>query len=123
MIVAENLAGFRGDSCLVQDEDTGEYFLVSTVTKADFADTAGEVDTFAFRADADGNVFDWDDVAGGADMTRDDVIAILASGELYDWASEGDSGWVDDDYLADLKDLYSAEDWEDFTRDDPAFDV
>lgn len=99
-IVEEFLDGFRGDACLVRDHH-GNYFVVSTVSRAEFEHSYGAIETLAFRSNAEGVVDNWMDVAGGGDMTRDEVIVLIAEGDLNDWDSEDDSFFQheDVDYL------------------------
>ena len=63
-----------GMSAVLLRSEGGDYFLVSTIPEA--FDT-GEPETLAFKADEDGQVLDWDDVAGGILQTREQVIAEL----------------------------------------------
>lgn len=98
-IIEDQLDGFRGDACLVVD-DNGNYFVVSTITRAMFPHAYGDIETLAFRANEDGTVDEWMDVAGGGDMTRADVIAQIEAGDLNLWASDDDSYYDHDpDYL------------------------
>lgn len=90
-IVEDSLPNFRGDACMVYDDETGEFFVVSTITDDLNPNAYGEIETLAFRCDEYGIIHDWADVAGGADMTRDDVLEQLASGDLYDWSSDEES--------------------------------
>lgn len=101
IIVEDLLEGFRGDACLVKDGH-GNYFVVSTITREQFPHAYGDIETLAFRANEDGTVSSWADVAGGGDMTRSDVLAQISSGDLYEWESEDDSYlFHDPDYLED----------------------
>jgi hypothetical protein len=90
-IVEDSLPNFRGDACMVYNDETGEFFVVSTITEDISPHSYGSVETLAFRCDEYGIIHDWADVAGGGEMTRDDVLEQLASGDLYDWYSEDES--------------------------------
>lgn len=61
----------NGDACLVALDMPArtQYFVVSSV---DALITGPE--TLAFRADADGEVSSWTEVAGGRGMSREEVI-------------------------------------------------
>ncbi len=56
-------------------EQDGEFFFLSYIPAA--FDTGGP-ETLVFPADADGNVTDWGDIAGGRDMSLDDAEQDLA---------------------------------------------
>ena len=101
-IVDDNLEGFRGRACLVLCEETDDYFVISTITDHG---AYGEMQSMAFKADEDGNVVDWLEVAGGGNMTREDVLEYLSNCELEDISSFDRYMFADDE-------------WEDFLRDD-----
>ena len=65
------LSGFRGNACLVMRE--GQYFVVSTAN----VPFSGP-ETLVFRANYDGRVTNWSEVAGGRGMSRDEAIADLS---------------------------------------------
>lgn len=103
-IIEDSLEGFRGDACLVMDAE-GNFFVVSTVTKAQFAHAYGAIETLAFLADEEGSIVNWTEVAGGGDMSREDVLAQLEEGDwdvpdLDDYADMFDV----DDYVGDDED-------------------
>jgi hypothetical protein len=68
--VIRELTGFTGQACLVRRGD--EHFVVSSVV----APYTG-AETLVFPADADGEVADWIDVAGGRGVSREEAIAEL----------------------------------------------
>lgn len=75
----KELKDFRGKACLVQDEPTGEYFVVSSVlfdaSIVPLMGAAGE--TLVFRANSEGDVTDWMEVAGGKNQSREYAMASL----------------------------------------------
>lgn len=107
-IVAE-LEGFRGEACLVQDEETQRFFVVSSVDTStmfagmsamfgsgDIFSSIGGPETLVFPADKDGNVTDWGEVTGGRGVSREaairDLDAWLRDGakDPWSWADESD---------------------------------
>lgn len=83
-LIEDNLPGFRGQACLVQNEETEEFFVISTVTPHS-SEYDGDFETLAFRADADGSIIDWMEVAGGRNMSTADVIGCLVDGDLFSY--------------------------------------
>lgn len=72
-IVQKHLPGdWTGDVWLVKDTDTDEHFVVSGT---DAAFTGWEV--LVFPADAEGEVTNWIEVAGGRGISHEDAIAEL----------------------------------------------
>jgi hypothetical protein len=98
--IVRELDGFRGDACLVQDEETKRYFVVSSVDTSKMFGfmTDGGFETLVFAADKDGTVTDWSDVAGGRGLSRIEAIADLTlwlrSGakSRWEWDEEDDAG-------------------------------
>lgn len=90
-IVEESLPNYLGDACMVYDDETGDFFVVSTITEDINPHAYGSIETLAFRCDEYGIIHDWADVAGGGGMNRDEVLQQLAEGNLYDWDTEDDS--------------------------------
>lgn len=101
-MVDEDVEGFRGRACLVRCEETGDFFVVSTITDHG---AYGETQTMAFKADEDGNILDWLEVAGGGNMSREDVLEYMTHCELDDISSFDRYMFADDE-------------WEDFLRED-----
>lgn len=110
--IVQELEGFRGDACLVRDQDDN-YFVVSTISRDEYPHAFGDTETMAFSSDQHGNVLDWMEVAGGGNMSRDDVIGCLSRGEAYDWEVPEFDGDQDFD-----SEWYPSEDWEDWQRED-----
>lgn len=65
--------GYRGNACLVRLGD--DYFVVSTIN---YAPDHGGSETLAFPAYQNGEVIEYEDVAGGRGWTREQTIAELA---------------------------------------------
>lgn len=101
-IVEDNLPGFRGQACLVQNEETREFFVVSTVIPH-ISEYDGDFETLAFRSDEEGNITDWLEVAGGRNMTTSEVIEALSP--------------YDEDAVFDPS-MFGEDEWEDFVRED-----
>jgi hypothetical protein len=68
--IVKELTGFTGNAVLVRKGK--DYFVVSS-TVAMFTGP----ETLVFPADADGNVTDWGEVAGGRGVSRQEAIAEL----------------------------------------------
>lgn len=98
-LIEDQLDTLNGEACLVKDDDDN-YFVVSTLSQ----------DTMAFRADPEGRIRDWLEVAGGENMTREEVFDCLARGDWQD--QDGEPGFD--------REWYSEEDWEDWYQDDPS---
>lgn len=109
-ILEEDLDGYRGAACLVTDQE-GNFFVISTITRGQYAHTYGDFETMAFRSNADGKVTRWDEVCGGGDLTRQDVLDMLTLGEVDndDWTSVAQ---------AFDREMFSEDEWEDWYRDD-----
>lgn len=106
--ILRELEGFRGEACLVQDEETQRFFVVSSVDPsatmpmlAAFGGGIGGPETLVFPADKDGEVTDWGEVAGGRGTSRIQAIAELTTWlragcpDRYAW--DNDSDTEDDD--------------------------
>jgi hypothetical protein len=68
----KELTGWRGQACLVR---RGEKFFVISSVNALYTGP----ETLVFAADADGEVVDYGEVAGGRGVSRDEAIAELAA--------------------------------------------
>jgi len=65
-MVKDNLDGFHGQACLIKHK--GGYFVVSSVV------AYSGFETLVFKANKDGEVSSWCDVAGGRGMDRQNAI-------------------------------------------------
>lgn len=108
-VVEDDLDGYRGTACLVTDQD-GNFYVISTITREQYAHTYGDFETMAFHANAEGKIIEWDQVCGGGDLTRQDVLDMLTIGDV-------DNGWA---YVAQSfdREMFSEDEWEDWYRDD-----
>jgi len=108
--ILRELQGFRGQACLVQDEETQRFFVVSSVDPRDMMAGLGGLigsldmfgpETLVFPAHEDGSVTDWGEVAGGRGTSRIQAIAELTTWlragcpDRYAW--DNDSDTEDDD--------------------------
>lgn len=109
-VVEDDLDGYRGAACLVTDQD-GNFYVISTITREQYAHTYGDFETMAFRSNAEGKITQWDQVCGGGDLTRQDVLDMLANDDV-----ESD-GWSALAQAFD-RDMFSEDEWEDWYRDD-----
>lgn len=64
--------GWLSTACLVRDTLTDKHYVVSSV----MAPYTG-YETLVFRADKDGNVTDWLEVAGGQGLSREQALVDL----------------------------------------------
>lgn len=69
-IVKDHLSCFPGDACLV--EQNKNYYVVSSV----MAPYSG-FETLVFHANKNGEITDWEEVAGGRGLGRDEAIEQL----------------------------------------------
>lgn len=104
LTVREGLDEWNGDSVLLKDEETGQHYVVSTVTMP-WQEEPGE--SFVYETDEHGHTDWWGhahQVAGGAKMTaaeaRFDLERRLDSGTLlsFEEAEAQSSEFADEDY-------------------------
>lgn len=74
-IIKEVKQGYRGPACLVEHD--GKYFVVSGPINPRLG-FSREKEVLVFRADEDGRVTDWLDVAGGIGVSREGAMHQLA---------------------------------------------
>jgi hypothetical protein len=67
--IIRELKDYNGRACLVRKGE--EYFVVSSVS------VLGTPETLVFRADAEGDITEWLEVAGGKHMSREEAIVDL----------------------------------------------
>lgn len=95
-IVEDSLPKYTVECCLVFDDETGEFYVV-----ASYED---DQEVLAYPSDEFGNVLNWAEVAGGVNMSIEDVLDQLSSGDIYDWYD--DEEYLDFSFYLDENEEY-----------------